>query len=386
MNDLQRVITSLEKRNEPCVMATVVHTEGSTYRRAGARMVIFRDSSSEGAISGGCLESDVIESSTSVFDNGVPKLLRYDALSDDDDPIFGLGMGCNGVTTVFLERLNGNDDIFCETIRSLFNNRQSAVIATVYDIQSHNALPNLPLLDGHRLFLFSGDEANDNFGENPLAVRLRENVWNTALPLLSGGKPQQLTVDDEQARISLVLEPVQPLQELLVWGAGYDAIPLAHYASMLGWRVTIADHRPAYLSEERFGENARLMRTRRETIQETAQNLASKDIHRNTAVVIMTHNLALDAAALQAALGSEAGYIGLLGPKPRLTKILTLLREQGFAPTKAALQRLHSPIGLDIGSETAEEVALSIVSEIQAVMNTRSAGFLTKRKQGKIHE
>lgn len=394
MNDIQRVITSLEARDEPCVMATVVHTEGSTYRRAGARMVIFPDGSSHGAISGGCLESDVIESSTSVFDNGVPKLLRYDSLSDDDDPIFGLGMGCNGVTTVFLERLDGSDDTFCAFVRSCFDNRQSGVIATVYDIRQHDTDSSLTdevssltsALEGYHFFLYANEEASDNLGDSAFAEFVRETVWSAAIPLLSTTKPQQMVVDNETISVSVLLEPVQPLRELILWGAGYDAIPLVKVASMMGWRTTVIDHRPALLTPERFSTNVHTIRTTRDSIRETAQNLVSEQIHPNTAVVIMTHNLVLDAAILQAVLPSKAGYIGLLGPKPRLEKLVKIMKDEGFSPPTAALERLHNPIGLDIGSETAEEVALSIIAEIQAAMNVRKGGFLKQRKQAKIHE
>lgn len=384
MNDFQRIITTLEKRNEPCVLVTVVHTEGSTYRRAGARMLVFSDGASVGAISGGCLESDVIERSQSVLLDGVPKLLVYDGSSDD--PIFGLGMGCNGITTVFLERLTGADDPLCVFIRQCFEQRQPRAIATVYEIKSHK--PHQSLLEGHRFFLYANDEASDNFGESELANRLRNAVWDNAAAMLQEKRKwehllfaESEFIESENA-VHVLLESLLPVQELVIVGAGYDALPLVEYASILGWRATILDHRPALLSVERFPKASLLTRYTRENIAETARNIV---LSPQTAVVIMTHNLAFDAAFLREAFASNARYIGLLGPKSRLQKILTLLQEQSVKVSDEDLMRLHNPIGVDIGSETAEEVALSIIAEIQAVMNGRSGGFLAKRQQEKIH-
>lgn len=380
MNDFQRVLSSLENRNEPCLVATVVHTEGSTYRRAGARMVIFPNGASIGAISGGCLESDVIERSASIFADGIPKLLRYDALSEEDDLIFGLGMGCNGITTVFVERLSGSDDPFCEFIRHCGATRQRGSIATVYTLEAQN--PHETLLDGHRFFLYHSEEAEDNWGESGFASRLREWIWDNAASALNAAKPHHVTFNDAEGTAHILIEPILPTRELVIMGAGYDALPLVEYASVLGWRSVVLDHRPALLGAERFPKATLLQRTTRETFAEAAHNLACTP---ETAIVIMTHNLALDAALLREALRSKAGYVGLLGPKPRLGKILTLLAEQGFMPTEEVLAQLHNPIGLDIGSETAEEVALSIIAEIQAVMNNRDGGLLKRRRQEKIH-
>jgi len=379
MNDFQRILTTLEKRNEPCVLATVVHTEGSTYRRAGARLLVFADNTSVGAISGGCLESDVVERSQRVLQTGTPAMVVYDGSSED--PIFGLGMGCNGITTVFLERLTGADDPFCDFLRHCFRERTRGAIATVYEIE--RTKPHETVLEGHRFFLYANDEASDNFGESAFASRLRDAVWTHAVQALRAVRTHaRLKFDDEEAQTHILIESLQPLRELVIAGAGYDALPLVEYAAMLGWRTTVLDHRPALLSTERFPKASTLTRITRENIAETAQHLA---FSAQTALVIMTHNLAFDAAFLREAFASKARYIGLLGPKPRLEKIFALLQEQGFTPTDDDRARLHNPIGLDIGTETAEEVALSIIAEIQAVMSTRSGGFLKKRKQKKIH-
>ena len=345
-------------------------------------MVIFADGTSIGAISGGCLESDVVDRSGGVLDDGMPKMLRYDATADEDDAVFGLGMGCNGVTTIFLERLQGADDPLCAFVRQCFDRSERGIVATVYEIETSHG--QSALIDGYRFFLYHNEEASDNFGEHLFANRLREYVWDASAALLGSAqaKPQNITFEDEHGTAYILFERIEPLREVVIMGAGYDALPLVEFASVLGWRVNVCDHRPALLTEERLPKATKRIRTTRETTSETARNLAFQP---HTAVVIMTHNLALDAAVLKEALRSEAGYIGLLGPKPRLAKILALLEEEGVVPTKDEMLRLHSPIGLDIGSETAEEVALSIIAEIQAAMNRRSGGFLQKRRRKKIH-
>ncbi len=379
MNDFQRILTTLEKRNEPCVLATVVHTEGSTYRRAGARLLVFADNTSVGAISGGCLESDVVERSQRVLQTGTPAMVVYDGSSDD--PIFGLGMGCNGITTVFLERLAGADDPFCTFLRHCFRERERGAIATVYEIE--RTKPHETVLEGHRFFLYTNEEASDNFGESAFATQLRDAIWNHATEALTAERTYEHRMfDHAEAKVHILIECLQPIRELVIAGAGYDALPLVEYATLLGWRTTVLDHRPALLSTERFPKASMLTRITRENIAETARHLA---FSAQTALVVMTHNLAFDAALLREAFASKARYIGLLGPKPRLEKIFALLEEQGFTPTDDDRARLHNPIGLDIGTETAEEVALSIIAEIQAVMSARSGGFLKKRKQKKIH-
>ena len=381
MNDNQRILWALAERDEPCALATVVETEGSTYRRAGAKMLAFADGETVGAISGGCLERDVAERALQTLASGALSCVTYDA-SDDNDEIFGFGMGCNGVMRVTIEPMSGENDPLCRFLRRCLHERERGVVATVYEITP--ASGEARLLDGHRFFMRHGaEEAEDSFGESAFAGRLREFVWDNALATLEHSRSHSVAFEDAEARASVFFDAVEPARELVIVGAGYDAMPLARYGASLGWRAILCDYRPALLEPRRSPEAAARLEFPRERPEVLFRAVEATP---HTAVVVMTHNLEVDAAALEAGLQTNCGYIGVLGPKDRFNKILDLLAAQGAKLSAESLERIHSPIGLDIGSETAEEVALSIVAEIQAAMNKRAGGFLKHRKRRSIHE
>ncbi|MCS6809167.1 MAG: XdhC family protein [Bacteroidota bacterium] len=393
MNDFQRVLASLVRRSEPCVLATVVRTQGSTYRKTGARMLIYADGTSVGAVSGGCLENDIVERSHQVLHSGVPKLLRYDTRSTPDDLVFGMAIGCQGITTVFLERLQGIHDPICAFVQEGLARREQRLLATVYDVhqpKKHEAL------DGYHMFFYPEHTVEDNLGESAFACELRHHIWNTASSHTEEAlvAPIRGTFRSTLGRAAYIVEPIRLPYELLIIGAGYDALPLVHYALVLGWRITVLDHRPALLEPQRFTQvpaqtsyfPPTLLFVTRETIAHTVRHVIQERAPtRNIAVVLMTHNLLLDAAALSAVVHFDVGYIGLLGPKKRLLSVLDALHHQGTSIDEETLHRIHSPIGLDIGSDTPEEIALAITAEIQAVMHARSGGFLKHRRRAHLH-
>jgi xanthine/CO dehydrogenase XdhC/CoxF family maturation factor len=380
MNDNQRILQALAERDEPCVLATVVETEGSTYRRAGAKMLAFANGDTVGAISGGCLERDIAERAAKILASGAVSYLVYDATNDDE--IFGFGMGCNGVMHVVLEPISGANELICRFLRRCFKERERGVAAMAYEITP--AAENAALLAGHRFFMRHGaEEAEDSFGESAFAGRLREFVWNNALATLEHSRSHSTLFEDAAGQARVFFDAVEPARELLIIGAGYDALPIVRYAASLGWRVVLCDYRPAFVEKRRAPEAAAHLEFPRERPEVLFRAVEATP---HTAVVVMTHNLEVDAAALGAALATNCGYIGVLGPKDRFKKILAILAENGANTSHEILERVHSPIGLDIGSETVEEVALSIVAEIQAVMNKRAGGFLKRRRERSIHK
>lgn len=338
------------------VLATVVHVKGSAYRRPGARMLILPDGTRLGTISGGCLESDVARKATWWTSQNDTALRSFDTSSEQAAWEFGLG--CNGIITLLLERLSTPS--VAAQLRFLdeaLARRQDAVVVSVIRSASSLARP------GDRLFWNRNGLAGGALARTPLA----EVVADLA----------RRTLDDRVHRwdqidgLEFFAEYVAPPPRLLILGAGHDVLPVVAMARLLGWHVTVADHRSAYARPERFPGADHV-------IVLPATGELDLGIDEETAVVMMTHNYPQDVAWLPRVLARSPRYLGLLGPRRRAEKL--------FAETGLDLENpcIHAPIGLDVGSDHPETVALAIVSEIQAVLSGRDAGFLRNRA-GSIH-
>ena len=328
MSELGEILDAIEERHargEPMALATIVATSGSTYRHAGARLLVPADGEPIGNISGGCLEDDVARIGREVMATGRPQLASFD-LSADDDAVWGYGLGCNGSFEVFVEPTDGA----VETAAALRHERGCLVTT----LTGHDA-------GSHRF------EANADHGAGP-------------------------TIADEDGR-RVFHEPIQPPMRLVVCGAGHDAIPLVRQAAELGWRVTVADVRRSLLNAERFPGAADFC----DADPERAADAMAPD--EQTAIVLMSHNYLRDNAYLRSFVGASWGYLGVLGPRGRTEQMLAEIGQQ------EALERLHAPAGLDIGAEGPEEVARAIVAEILAVARGRRGGSLRDRS-GPIHD
>ena len=313
---------------DEAVLATVVSLEGSGYRLPGARMLIDRNGAAIGTVSGGCLEADLLERAQAVFDTGMPVVITYDTRGNDDS-IFSLNMGCNGVLKVLIESVEGND-LFA-LIEQVFTTRQPITIATV--IESHD--PNHPV--GERSIV-----NNDSSG----------------------------TIRYPPSTVHCFTETLRPPLNLIVFGAGFDAVSIVRLAKELGWHVTVVDHRAAHLDPERLSHPDKLLEIRPESLADEL------NFDSDTAAVVMTHNFEHDRQIMRFLLNNELQYIGALGPKARTERILADLNAESDRINPKALAVLHAPIGLDIGAQTPESIALSIIAEIQAVIANRDAGFL----------
>ena len=202
------------------------------------------------------------------------------------------------------------------------------------------------------------------------------NLDDTHLPVVLGRtRHYELT----HGKASVLIEPLLPPIALYIFGAGYDAVPLAHLASELGWRVTVADHRPSYARAERFPQAREVL------LAQPGHPPDGLAFDSRSVAVIMSHNYLQDQALLQGLIGAPLAYLGVLGPHQRTLRLLADLQKEGVAPTNAQLERIFSPVGLDIGAETAEEIALSILGEIQAVLTGRQGGKL-RDHSGPIHD
>jgi xanthine/CO dehydrogenase XdhC/CoxF family maturation factor len=321
------------------VLATVVATAGSTYRKPGARMLIMADGSHLGLLSGGCLESDLQIHAQEVIASGVPRTVEYD-MRGPDDILFGIGAGCEGAMRVLLEPAGPGSPAAAALAAAGGATKAgaAAILALVHEsadlsLGTYLAKPPLP-----SVLIAAGNDA--------LAARASRSV-----DLGTGA-----------LRTRAYMQFLAPPPHLLICGAGPDARPVAGIARALGWRVSVVDHRRAYAVAAHFpGADVRVA---------AAEQLRSEiDLARCHAAVVMSHHLAADETYLREL--AEAGvpaYVGLLGPEARRGRIA---KELGALAEKLRF-RIRGPVGIDIGAMTPEGIALSIVSQIHAWLAGRS--------------
>ena len=343
----------LKQHPQPTVLATIIETQGSTYQKAGARMLIDQAGNLNGLLGGGCFEQDLVEHAKSVFETGVAKTVFYDMRSAKD-AVWGLGMGCNGAVRIFLQLLVATDDFNpLNLLDQAAQSHQQGLLVTICE------------------------SAHADF---PAAYSLFQ-----ANAVITSGQLLQLPVTPEKSRlhtlsianhrISAFYDRIQPPRQLLIIGAGADAIPLLHCAKSLEWRVSVVDHRPAYLDQLSLA-------VADQRLHSLPQQLASQlDLSRFSAVVLMTHNFDYDQRFLQAIASSAINFIGLLGPGHRRERLLQGLTDHG----ELISQRVFGPVGLDIGAETPAEIALSIMAGIQAYLNGRSGEVLSRKTTATDH-
>src|SRR5438067_2038961 len=367
MSELQDVLGAIEEgraRGEPMALATIVGVRGSTYRREGARLLVKKQGHPIGTISGGCLEGDVRVAAEEVMESGTPQLLHFD-LTADDEAVWGWGLGCNGVIDVFVEPAEGAGRT-AEASRDAIE-RQEAV-ASVLVIEADEGSATTP---GARLVVHRAGRVEGTLGDQSMDERCTEE----ALRALRDGHSATVRIAGD---VRAFIEVLTPATRLLVCGAGHDAMPLVRFASNLGLAVEVIDDREAFLKPTRFPEAARLVKA------EPVDAARAAEVDDRAFVIVMSHNFLRDKDYLRSFLGTAARYIGMLGPRARLDKILDALRAEGLEIRPEDLEVVHGPAGLDLGGDGPEEVGWAIVAEILAVQNGGTGGFL-KDRTGPIH-
>ena len=372
MKELQHILKAYEALKQAegkAMLATIVKVKGSTYRRPGARMLIREDGTSVGALSSGCLEADVMERAKKAMESHDALTVTYDMTSPDAD-VWGLNLGCNGVIQILLEPLPLSvRSPHLKFLAACLSENKSGVIASVFRVDGE-----FRASVGSHLFLYENGRVEEDIKNPALCAALTEDC----LSALRSKTPEVKEYRFTEGIVEAFVEVIHPPVPIVIFGAGADSVPLARFADELGWNVTVVDHRPAFLTNDRFPTADVLLLARPEEITDKLQ------IGSHSAAVILTHNFSHDLQLLRALLPSPAMYVGLLGPSKRAGMLLEKLRETGYTPTAQQLSRLHSPIGLNIGAESPEEIALSILAEIQAIISNRSGGFLSNHA-GPIH-
>jgi xanthine dehydrogenase accessory factor len=364
--DVLAAISSYRANGAKIALATIVGVRGSTYRRAGARLVVAEDGTMVGNLSGGCLEGEVHDLAHFVMESGTPRLESYD-LTADDEVVWGWGLGCNGAIDVFIEPGDKAAEV-ADAIRLAVDDERPVVVATVITSSLDEVEP------GARVVFAEGSPP---LGKVGLAA-LDRAVADEAERARTGGVSEVRPVPAEGGQVDVFFEVIDPPPRLVICGAGHDAIPLAAAAAGLGWRVVVADDREGMLTARRFPAAGDFVLTEPGEVTEKAR------IDDRSFVVVMSHNYLRDRDYLRSLLGSDAAYVGMLGPKARLERLLGDLSSDGVELPAASLERVYGPAGLDLGAEGPEEIAAAIVAEILALVRNRNAGFL-KDRDAPIH-
>lgn len=346
-------LARLAEQGRGAALATVVRIQGSAYRRPGAKMLIADDGAMAGSVSGGCLEADVREVALSVIRNGAPQLLHYETGADDRTP-FGLGLGCNGAVDIFVQPVTAPDAL--EVARRVVTLLQGDAAFAVSTIVRGAAL-------GRFVVVATSGKPAGSTGD----AGLDRAIVARARDFLGTGVSQLHDVEAHQVFTEVQLPP----PTLLVLGAGEDTRPLAAYATDAGFRVTVVDHRSAYLKPEHYPTGTRLVEGRPDS------NLSDLPLAPRTYAVVKTHSLAHDREWVRRLLASPVPYIGVLGPRARIDEVL---RDLGAEEN----DRVFGPVGLDLGADGPEQIAVSVVAELLAVFSGRKPGHL-REKEGAVH-
>jgi xanthine dehydrogenase accessory factor len=373
MKELLEIVHARHARPDlPFALATVVRVDGSSYRKPGARMLISVNGRVQGSISGGCLERDVLSQGMALIPDGAPAIVAYDT-TDNDDMAFGTSLGCNGRIEILLQTLAPRAPWFlAAAAQSVVASRTPRVLATCYGASAHLA----PLL-GASFWLDPAFKTPISpihpsplglSGEIAAALDLATPALaGPAAEVLAGQRSQGRRYPVEAGHLDLLLERIVPPRRLVLCGAGHDVPPLVTLASEMGYHVTVIDRRPDFADPARFPGAVAVLQGRPHQLRQLGI------LDRHTAVVAMNHHYETDSETIGELLGEPLAYLGVLGPRKRTVKILRELQDSGLLITPADLARLHSPVGLDLGSETPEQIALCILAEVQAVMSGRSA-------------
>ncbi|MCG3203203.1 MAG: putative xanthine dehydrogenase subunit A [Gammaproteobacteria bacterium] len=353
LKTLMPAFRALRAARQPLVLATVIETAGSTYRKAGARMIVTGEGVFHGILGGGCFEGDLIDRANEVFASGGPATLYFDMRAPEDE-VWGLGMGCDGAVRLLLERVDaGNGYEPLTTMETWLRTTGRAVLATVI------ASKRPGCASGSHHFL--ADDAALPESPDWLAAGCRQARFADRSMLLRQG------VGGEE--VTVFLDRLQPPPHLLILGAGADAAPVTQLARAMDWQVSVVDHRDAYAVPERFPAADRVLSAAPETLA-TKLRLQTVD-----AAVVMTHNIDYDERFLRQLAVTSIGYIGLLGPAPRRDRLLAALGDHA----EALRGRVFGPVGLDLGARLPEEIALSITAQVLARLRGRSGGALRGR-------
>lgn len=361
--ELLAVLSELDREQpRPLALATLVAVRGSSYRLPGARLLVRDDGTTVGNLTGGCLDAEIVEAARAVDESGVVTVVTFD-LTGDEEAILGWGMGCNGVLDILVEPAVPARNASRVVVEAVLARRRTAVLTVI---------AGDPAAVGERWWQAESGELIGPTGNQPTTVTV-----SAARNALAVDRTGVVTIPSEVGEVQAFVEVLRPPPRLVVCGAGVDAVPVTRRAADLGWNVVVADDRRFVLNADRFPPGTELVRTGPDAAQELP-------VDGNTYVVVMSHNFLRDRDYLGAALGTDARYIGVLGPRQRLQRLLDNLGRDGVLLAAHDGARLHGPAGLDLGAQGPDEIAVSIVAEVLAASRGRSSKYPMSRTYGAV--
>ena len=334
MRDILQDIQQWHAQGKRIALATVMQTWGSSPRRAGSKMAVASDGQFTGSVSGGCVENAVIESALDSMKSSKARLLHFGVA---DETAWEVGLACGGSIDVFVQVLD--EDLF-QPLRAAWTATTQSVHVTVIRGSEH--------ILGREILLREDRSVAGSVGNHR-----QKKILELAQQILVQGRSRRVMFDEET---ELFMEFISPPPTLIAVGGVHITIALMSLAKTLGYQTVVIDPRAVWGNEQRFPNVDQLVQA---WIPDAFEQIK---ITGSTAVVMLTHDPKLDDPALKLALNSPAFYVGALGSKTTNAKRRERLLNDGISELQ--LSRLHAPIGLDIGAETPEEIALAIMSEI----------------------
>ncbi|HKO80988.1 MAG TPA: XdhC/CoxI family protein [Chitinophagaceae bacterium] len=355
-----KAFKTAQQEGRQTALATIVHVEGSSYRMPGARMLVEDNGKMTGAISGGCLEGDALKKALLAMHERRNKLVTYNTL--DDDVNFGVQLGCNGIVHILFEPIDPNQvNNPIALLEKFYRQRKNSVVVTLF------SLNNIPGPQPGTCFFLNEEISANKIEDDNFATIIKEDAMEVLRHQSS------LLKQYTEHELTAFIELLQPPVSLIIVGAGNDALPLVDMATILGWQITIIDGRATHANKQRFSKAHQII------VGKPAEVITQVVPDEKTVFVLMTHNYNYDLAMIKLLLPLKSRYIGTLGPKKKLERMLTELQEEGISITDEQKATIYGPTGLDIGAETPEEIALSIVAEIKTVLTGYQGGFLRSR-------
>lgn len=357
------LIAAKESSREKYAIAQVVKVEGSSYRREGARMVIFESGIFEGGISGGCLEGDTLKRSQLAILKQKPSLITYDTSKEHE---IGIGLGCNGVIDVLMTPIDDESNTL-KILRKCLSNRKSHIVITITSIEPDQEA--LKLGSSFYYDIESGDL--DHMPSSDFKSFLLDRIQE----VIEKNKSNSYHFSSGELEAGVFIEIIPAQYHLAIFGDNYDVYPMLEFAKVLDWEISLVGNMQKLQKEKIKG----------------VSNIFHKDFNERpqldnrTAVILMAHDFKTDRKNLKEVLNSQAKYIASLGPKKRYDKMIDSFKDEGLELSKEDLIRIHAPSGLEIGANSPEEIAMSIFSEIISVFSGKRGGML-KYKSGPIHE
>jgi len=354
-------------------LATVVATEGTAPRKEGSKMLVIGGKTLKGSVTiGGCIDAQVIEAAQGVARSGAPQLLRAE-LGEED--ALEIGLTCAGVLRVFVEPVRMGPDTARQMKRLLEAGTPFGLLTV-----TRSSLPSIQ--PSTKAMVTPSGEIFGSLGEE----RLNQVAFSAARDLLSRGVSRALDLDSawnpvqgyQQAAVEVFIDIIGYSPDLYIFGAAQVAVPVARLAGQVGFRVHVVDTRPLFANRERFPAASEIL------VGFPGEIAAARRFDQFSFALLLTHAAKHDLPVLEVLLRSEVRYIGVLGSSKRASALVKRLGERGLS--EGEISRIHIPVGLDIGAETAEEMAVAVVGEMLMVRSGRTGKSLRLVKGAYRHD